>query len=482
MGRLEHEVPLVAWLLAAALVATEQYHQLPHILDAVSYTFQAGLFASGQLSLPAPPVPEAFKGPFEVIWQGRMFSQYAPGTALFYALGSLVGLEWLVGPLACAVLIGATAWTARTLYGPACGMAALGLGLISPFILFQAGSYLSHPISGGLAAVAIAAFVAGERYRSERWYAVCGAMLGATFLVREVAGLLVALPLCVRLVTCRRWSALNMVVACGVPFLLAYLAYNTLQTGNPLLLPRLLFNPADHFGFGDGVGFDLRHTLAAGLANTDELLTLLQFDLFGWPPLFAFGLISLPFLLGRARVWDWIALGGFLAFVVAYVAYFYHGIALGPRYYFEAVPWLLLLGARGLQVLAQVASSRAIAVGLAMVLTLNTVLFYTPAELDRRTDFSGIAEGQTLNLSFVRSSVLGPQLEGVPDNSLVITEQWWLYNAGLAALNCPQLPNCNVLFALAPNTSDVDRLRAQFPDRTLLRTLDINGQVTLVPL
>ncbi|MBV9578670.1 MAG: hypothetical protein JO057_08785, partial [Chloroflexi bacterium] len=148
IGRLEHEVPLVAWLLAAALVATEQYHQLPHILDAVSYTFQAGLFASGQLSLPAPPVPEAFKGPFEVIWQGRMFSQYAPGTALFYALGRLVGLEWLVGPLACAVLIGATAWTARTLYGPACGMAALGLGLISPFILFQAGSYLSHPISG----------------------------------------------------------------------------------------------------------------------------------------------------------------------------------------------------------------------------------------------------------------------------------------------------------------------------------------------
>ena len=74
------------------------------------------------------------------------------------------------------------------------------------------------------------------------------------------------------------------------------------------MLPRVLFSPADHFGFGDGVGFYLRHTLAAGLVNTDEQLTLLQFDLFGWPPLFALGLIGMPFLLGRARTWDWLAL------------------------------------------------------------------------------------------------------------------------------------------------------------------------------
>ena len=476
------DLALAAWLVAAALVATEQYHQLPHILDAVSYTFQAGLFASGQLSLPAPPVVQAFMGPFEVLWQGRIFSQYPPGAAALYALGRLVNLEWLVGPFACTCLIGATAWTARSLYGPACGLAALGLGVISPFILFQAGSYLSHPIAGGLAAGAIAAFVAGERYRSERWYAVCGGLLGAIFLVREVAAVLVALPLGVRLLACRRWSALGTVIAFGVPFLLFYLLYNVRLTGSPLLLPRMLFDPADHFGFGDGVGFHTRHTLAAGLANTDELLTLLQFDLFGWPPLVAYGLIGVPFLLGRARAWDWMALGGFLAFVVAYVGYFYHGIALGPRYYFEAVPWLLLLGARGLQVLAEVAASRTIPVVLAGLLTLNTVLFYTPAELDRRTDFSGIFNVPTLSLGFVQPSLRGPRLVGVPSNTLVITDQWWVYNAALAALNCPQLPNCDVLFALAPSAADVDRLRAQYPERTVMRAVQTDGQINVVPL
>jgi hypothetical protein len=475
------DVALPLWLVAAALVATRAYNQLPHIFDALSYTFQAGLLASGQLSLPAPPDVEAFRGPFEVVWQGRVFSQYPPGAPAFYALGKLVGLAWLVGPLMCTVLIGATAWTARALYGSACGLAALGLGLISPFILFQAGSYLSHPIAGGLAAGAIAAFVAGERQESNRWYAVCGVLLGVTFLVREVAAVLVALPLGVRLVACRRWWAAQVIVALGGAFVLLYLAYNLHQTGSPFLLPRFLFSPADHFGFGDGVGFYLRHTLAAGLTNADEQLTLLQFDLFGWPPLFALGLISLPFLLRRAGTWDWLALLGFLAFVVAYVGYFYHGIALGPRYYFEAMPWLLLLGARGVQVLAELAGSWWIAALLVVALTLNTVLFYTPASLERRTDFSGISGVQPLSLEFVRTSLSGPRLVGLPGQALVLTDNWWLYNNALAALNCPQLPDCDVVFALATNTADADKLRALFPERTVMRTLNNEGRVTAVP-
>src|SRR5262249_57931271 len=132
------------------------------------------------------------------------------------------------------------------------------------------------------------------------------------------------------------------------------------------------------------------HPLAAGLANPDELLTLLQFDAFGWPPLFTFGLMGLPFLVGRARVWDALAALGFLAFVVAYVGYFYHGIALGPRYYFEAMPWVLLLAGRGAQTLAEVACSRLAATAMVVLLALNSVFFYVPAELQRRTDMSGL--------------------------------------------------------------------------------------------
>jgi hypothetical protein len=472
-------LPLVLWIAAAALLATHEYHQLPHILDAVAYTFQAGLFATGQISLPIPPPVEAFKGPFEVLWQNHLFSQYPPGASAFYAFGASVSLEWLVGPLACAVLIGATAWSARALYGTTCGLAVLVLGLISPFVAFQAGSFLSHPIAGGLLAAALAAFVAGERGESGRWYAVCGALLGAAFVTREVASVLFALPLGVRLLTTRRWSALWRVVAFGLPFMLAYLVFNLRETGNPLLLPRMIFDPSDHFGFGDGIGFHTRHTLAAGLANTDELLTLLQFELFGWPPLFALGLLAVPFLAGRARVWDFMAAGGALAFVVAYVGYFYHGIALGPRYYFEAMPWLLLLGGRGAVVLAEVAGSWVAAIVVVGALTLNTFLFYLPAELDRRQDMSGLPGAAPLVVDFIQPGLFGPRLVGVPDGSLVVTTDWWIYSTALASLNCPRLPNCPVLFALAPTPDAADRLREVYPDRSLLRAEADNGHVIL---
>lgn len=473
-------VVLGVWLVASAYVSVRVFQQLPHILDAVSYTFQAGAFASGVLGVAAPPLPDAFKGPFEDLWQGRIFSQYPPGAAAIYALGARISLEWFVGPLACAALIGGSAWSAAALHGQRTGLAAVALGVISPFILFQSGSFLSHPIAGALVGCALAAFIAGETREQGKWYAACGALLGAAFVAREVAGVLFALPLGFRLVTRRKWGALGQVVAFGLPFLVVYLLYNLRQTGSPFLLPRTLFDPTDHFGFGDAIGFHTRHTLAAGLANTDELLSILQFDLFGWPPLFVFGLLGLPFLLGRAVVWDWLAAGGFLAFVVAYVAYFYHGIALGPRYYFEAMPWLLLLGARGLQVLAHASRSYVAPAALLGVLTLNTALFYTPAELDRRTNMTGLPGGVRLSLGFVEQTPLGPKLSGVPGQSLVLTDDWWIYNTTLAPLNCPRLPQCDVLFALAASPQVADRLRAQYPDRTLLRAVDDRGVVQVV--
>ena len=470
---------LALWLLGAGLLTTLVYHQRPHILDAVSYMFQAGLFARGALWLDAPSLVQDFRGPFEVVTDGRWFSQYPPGAPAVYALGQLVGLGWLVGPIACAALIGATAWSAGALFGPPTGLVVLLLGALSPFVLFQSGSFLSHPIAGGMLGGALASFVAGERSSRRRWFVLCGALLGGGFLAREAASALFALPLVGRLAWTRRWRDLATLIVAGLPFALLYLLYNAALTGSPWTLPRSLFDPTDRFGFGDGIGFHTRHTLAAGLANADELLTLLQFDALGWPPLFTFGLLGLPFLLGRARAWDWLALGGLLAFVVAYVGYFYHGVALGPRYYFESMPWLLLLAGRGGQVLAQLANSRLAAGVVLGLLTLNTLGFYVPAEVARRLDFSGLPDARPLQLAFVRGGLSGPELAGVPRPALVLTDDWWIYNAELASLNCASLPSCPVLFGLAVTDDAAAELRAAYPERTVVRAIEAGGQVVL---
>ena len=491
-------VVLGLWLVGALAVSVRVYHQLPHILDAVSYTFQAGILGSGRWWLAPPAIEAAFRGPFQVIDHGRWFSQYPPGAPTAYALGGLVGLSWVVGPLACAALIGATAWSAGALYGGKTGLVVLSLGVLSPFVLFQSGSFLSHPIAGGLLALALASFVRAEQTKRMRWYALSGALLGAGFLTREAASVLFALPLLARAAMTRRWEGLCWLIACGLPCVGLYLAYNSALTGSSLVLPRSLFDASDRFGFGDGIGFHRRHTLAAGLVNTDELLTLLQFDLFGWPPLFALGLLLVPFLVGRPSAWDVVCGAGALAFVVAYVAYFYHGIALGPRYYFEALPWMLILAGRGAQRMAHVAArtrlrtgalhpyaSGAIpnaAVGLVLgALCLNTVLFYVPAELSRHRDFSGFPDARPLTLSFVRAGIFGPRLDNVPTPALVLSDDWWTFNTQLAPLNCPRLPDCPVLFALATTLVDEDKLAATYPGRTILHAVENGSRIDLEP-
>ncbi len=145
------------------------------------------------------------------------------------------------------------------------------------------------------------------------------------------------------------------------------------------------------------------------------------------------------------------------------------------------MPWLLLLAGRGAQVLARLAGSRAAAGVVLGVLSLNTLLFYLPSEVQRRTNFSAMPGERKVTLGFVQNSVFGPQLVGLPNPALVVTDDWWLYNAALATLNCPRVPDCGVLFALASTPNDLNVLRAQFPDRPVLRTFDRGGRIEVVP-
>ena len=63
-----------------------------------------------------------------------------------------------------------------------------------------------------------------------------------------------------------------------------------------------------------------------------------------------------------------------------------------------------------------------------------------------------------------------------------MTSDWWIYNTALGPLNCPTIPRCDVVFALAPTDADVDRLHSQYPDRTVLRAVVTEGTVNIAPL
>jgi hypothetical protein len=82
---------------------------------------------------------------------------------------------------------------------------------------------------------------------------------------------------------------------------------------------------------------------------------------------------------------------------------------------------------------------------------------------------------------FVRTGVFGAQLGALPEPSVIVTDDWWLYSAALSALNCPRLPDCPVLFALANSSTpdDMRSLHVQFPNRVIVRAVNRAGEVEL---
>ncbi len=495
-------VACVALALAGSLyAAVGPFDRSPHVLDAVSYYIQGRIFASGALSAPAPSPRDAFPTPFMVVHEGRWFSQYPPGTSLTWAIGLVAGVPWLVGPALAALAVLLVFLTGRRQLGEGTGLIAAALMASSPFLYLQAGSFLSHLPAMAYASLFLYAATRFEQRPTTGWAALAAVALGMTFWTREIVAVIYGLAFGVFCLVrgwrvgasgARRGTLAAAIVL--VPFALGYLGYDTALTGSPWRLPRSLFNGADRFGFGDGVGFYGQHTLAAGLVNTDELLTSLTITLFGWPFYTALALVLLPFVLGRAGPWER-AHGAVLGlYVAAYVAYFYHGIALGPRYYFEALPSLSLLAARGFGACADVAARRLVAwqaprawprarlavAALGLGLLACNALYFLPRQAALYEGHSGLPGGGGPRAgSFVDRTLTGRA--SALDDALVTTPDWWIYATYLAALNCPGL-DCATVFAFAPDSTAVERLRSRYPRRRVYVVQNRGGTLEAEPL
>jgi hypothetical protein len=122
----------------------------------------------------------------------------------------------------------------------------------------------------------------------------------------------------------------------------AYLLYNLALTGSALKSPYAYWNSGT-------VGFSAAHSFAQGLMNTQTNLSLLVLVLHGWPVFVGLLLPLLPFVLGTTNRWDYFLLATVFSIIAAWSAYRGVFIMHGPRFWYEFVPYLMLLAARGVQ-------------------------------------------------------------------------------------------------------------------------------------
>jgi 4-amino-4-deoxy-L-arabinose transferase-like glycosyltransferase len=476
----------LAAFVTIAILADQIFEHVPHSEDEVAYVFQAKVFAQGRLSAPTPPNSDAFWTPFVVDYNGRRFGKYPPGWPALLSLGIRLQAPWLINALLGTLTLGLIAGLGARWYRPGTGLWAAGLGLLTPGFLFLSSSLLSHPASlfwATLALVTLSQLIkdqnralASRFTRRAPYFAFAtGLALGATFMTRPFAavGIGAGVGVFVLVLVIRRelsWTVLPWLVGGSIISGALLPLYWWAVTGNPTFNAYVLVWPYDRVGFGPEIGPHGYDLLDAIVINTPLKLEALATGLFGWPGWSNLIFLPIPFLARRTNRWDWLLLSTLAGMIVVHNFYWAFGGVDGgfPRYYYDALPALLLLTARGIQIAAELLARWRprlgwLPVGLVMGLVAYNVIWNLPAQLSAQKGKYDITPTQ---LQAVEQANLS-------EPALVIVKNvasWTDFAAPFVA-NSPTLDG-NVVYAIDWGPAFTQKLRAQFEERTCWELID----------
>lgn len=349
----------VGAFLLYAVIAQVVFSAKPLLIDEIIQVWQARVLASGRLWVPTPEYPEFTAAMHLVDHEGRRFGQFPMGGPAMLALGSLLRLEWLVGPLFGAVSA-VLAWALFRRIEPRAGVAlgAAVLFAVAPFTVFMAGSHMNHVTA---LAWILVGMVGLERALADgaRWTAglVTGLGFGIAATIRPVDAFAFALPAGLWLgwqaIRAGRWAPF-LASGVGVAVAAALLLWaNAETTGDPLLFGyTVMWGSAHDLGFHATPWGDV-HTPRAGLELLSLYFLRLQLYLFEAPiPALlpaAVALLLAPRLSGLDRYL--LSAGALVAGL--YGMYWHDGFFLGPRFMYPLAPVLALWTARTLPALRE---------------------------------------------------------------------------------------------------------------------------------
>jgi hypothetical protein len=345
----------VGAFLLYAVVAQVVFSAKPLLIDEIIQVWQARVLASGRLWVPTPEHPEFTAAMHLVDHEGRRFGQFPMGGPAMLALGSLVRLEWLVGPLFGAVSA-VLAWRLfrRVESRAGVALAAALLFALAPFTVFMSGSHMNHvtALTWLLVAMLGLARATGSDTPRLRDGLLCGLGLGVAATIRPVDALAFALPAAAWLgwqaVRTRRPAAfLASGVGVAIPVALLLFA-NARTTGHPLLFGyTVMWGSAHDLGFHTTPWGDV-HTPLAGLELISLYFLRLQLYLFEAPiPALLPAAVALV-LARRLTGFDRYLLVSAGLVVGLYWMYWHDGFFLGPRFMYPLAPVLVLWTVRAM--------------------------------------------------------------------------------------------------------------------------------------
>jgi hypothetical protein len=178
--------------LLATVLSLTVYQRHPHLADEAVYLIHARYLASGTLTSPAPPVPDAFDLDLMELDGDRWYPAPPPGWPGMLALGVLLGVPWLVNPLLAFLNILLSYILLGKLYDRVTAKLAVFLISVSPWHIFMAMNFMSHTFTLTCALLAALGILKARESGNIIWAGISGIATGAMSLIRPLNGLILA--------------------------------------------------------------------------------------------------------------------------------------------------------------------------------------------------------------------------------------------------------------------------------------------------
>jgi dolichyl-phosphate-mannose-protein mannosyltransferase len=423
------------WIFAlAGLLNYFVYQRHPHIPDEIIYLYHARYFAAGWLTVPAPPVPEAFSLYMIPERSANWYSIFPPGWPAILAVGVLLGVPWMVNPLLAGVNVLLSYIFVQELYDRRVARIVVLLLCVSPWHVFMSMNFMAHTFTLTCALAGSLAMARAKRSGKTSWGLAAGLATGVASLIRPLDGFIVGILLGawgIGLVGSRLKALPFAAFLFGAGIVSALtLPYNRLLTGDAFVFPLTAyyeeyFGPKTNaFGFGPerGLGWALDafpgHTPLEAVLNALLNIFSINIELFGWSIGSILG-CALILASRRMRKNDYCVVAGIVAVVGFYSFYWFNGGPdFGARYWYLIILPTILLTVRAIQFLESTVDNKRtgainegsrVLVGVFM-LSFMVLINYLPWRaidkyhhyLGMRPDIRSIAE----NHGFRRSLVL----------------------------------------------------------------------------
>jgi len=358
----------IGTVILSAVLSVFSYQRHPHIPDEVAYVQHASFFASGRLTAPAPRVHEAFDVYLMKFDGNRWYPSPPPGWSAVLALGTAVGLPWLVNPLLAGLNVLLTFFLLRKLYDARTARLAVFLLCLSPWFIFMGMNFMTHMATLTCALLAGLSIMKARTSGKWAWAAASGAFIGFTSLIRPLDGLILGILVALgiigsgwRRLSIRQFAVfgLGAILVGGLNF-----PYNYYLTGNPLRFPIMQytderFGPGSNaFGFGPdrGMGWPIDpfpgHGPIDALVNANLNTFSVNIELFGWS-IGSLFLVALFLVRARWQKNDLLMMAVIATIFAAHFFYYFSGGPdFGARYWFLIIVPCVVLSVRGLQLVA----------------------------------------------------------------------------------------------------------------------------------